>query len=175
MALKSYIMTRDFKSPVVRATGDPRSPQSISMKRFKKGEIVNGELKHANNKPAFLLVKGVCVVPLDVIKEVVTKDIMSNASGGEPGASKEISFTPQKETPKTQNSNPKVKYIDAMLIGGIIGAVGVYAAEKQGWIEAGEGHKQKMIGGAVGALAGAYIIYRTKTEKPVKITKSTKE
>ena len=80
MALKSYILTKDFKSPYVTSTGLPHNPQAIRFKQFKKGEVITGEMKHANNKPAFVLVNGVCVVPLEVIKELVTKEIVSQKS-----------------------------------------------------------------------------------------------
>jgi hypothetical protein len=136
----------------------PHNPQAIKFKRFQKGEIVRGELKHANNKPAFLLVNGVCVVPLDIVKELVTKAV-SNADGG--GSS----FPDSKPKVVKVPTNPKVRYADAMIIGAIIGVVGVYVAEKQGWI-AEPDKKYKMYGALIGAAGAAYIVYRTNNAKP---------
>jgi len=171
MALKSYVITNDVKSPVVRVTGDPRNPQQVTFKQFRKGDIVNGELKHANNKPAFLLIKGVCVVPLDCIKELLTKEVVSHADGETKVKSPILDGIPKKGT---TNSNAKVKYVDALLIGGIVGFAGVWIAEKQGWIE-GERKKNKLIGAVAGSLLAAYLVYRSKTEKPAKLTKPIKE
>ena len=171
MALKSYVITNDFKSPVVRHTGDPRNPQKVTFKQYTKGDIINGELKHANNKPAFILVKGVCVVPLDCVKELYTKDVVSHADGEGRISKPKIDPLPN---PKKMNTNPKVKYVDAIIIGGIVGFVGVWLAEKQGWID-GDGKKYKLIGAGGGSLLAAYIVYRNKTEKPAKLKKPIKE
>jgi len=83
MALKSYIVTQDFKSPVVRVTGVPPKPQEIRFKRFRKGEIIKGELKHANNDPAFILVVAAGVVSLNVVKELSTQEIVIDAQSAE--------------------------------------------------------------------------------------------
>jgi hypothetical protein len=167
MAQKSYIFTKDYKSPMVVATGLAHNPQSIKFKRFQKGEIVRGELKHANNKPAFLLVNGVCVVPLDIVKELVTKEVVSNASGS-------TSSEPKVKKIKVP-TNPKVRYADAMILGAIVGVVGVYVAEKQGWI-AEPDRKYKLYGALGGAVLAAYIVYRTNNAKPkVQVIKNTEE
>ena len=170
MALKSYIITHDVKSPYIVATGLPHNPQEVRLKLFRKGQVVKGELKHANNRPAFLLVNGVCVIGLDVVKELVTKEINSNASGG-------TTATPTKVIDKTiglskDNSNPKVRYIDAMIVGALLGFGGVYLAEKQGLI--GEPDKKYKLYGAIGgAIVGYYFMYRKKTQKPkFKLTKT---
>ncbi len=164
MAQKSYIFTRDYKSPMVVATGLAHNPQSIKFKKFNKGQIVKGELKHANNKPAFLLVNGVCVVPLDVVKELVTKAVVSNADGG--------GDTTTKQKKMVVATNPKVRYADAMILGAIVGVVGVYIAEKQGWIEEPD-KKYKLYGALGGAALAAYIVYRKNNAKPkVQIVKS---
>lgn len=169
MAQKSYIITHDFKAPYVQITGIPHKPQAIKMKKFRKGEIIKGELKHANNKPAFILVNGACVVPLDVVKELVTKAVVSGADGSKS----------TEEKPKTKvisvPTNPKVRYADAIIIGAIIGAVGAYLVEKQGWIGEPD-RKNKLYGAAIGALGAAYIVYRTNNAKPkVQIVKSEEE
>lgn len=169
MAQKSYIITNDFKAPYVQITGIPHKPQAIKMKKFRKGEIIKGELKHANNKPAFILVNGACVVPLDVVKELVTKAVVSGVDGSKS----------TEEKPKTKvmsiPSNPKVRYIDAILIGAIIGGVGAYLVEKQGWIGEPE-RKNKLYGAAIGALGAAYIVYRTNNAKPkIQIVKTEED
>lgn len=169
MAQKSYIFTQDYKAPYVTVTGLAHNPQKIQLKKFHKGEIVRGELKHANNKPAFLLVNGVCVVSLDVVKELVTKAVVSHADGT---TSPQASAKPKKVVLPT---NPKVNYIDAMIIGAIAGIAGVYVAEKQGWITEPD-RKYKLYGAAIGAAAAGYIVYRTKYGKPkVQIIKQESE
>ena len=154
MALKSYIVTQDFKSPVVRVTGMPHKPQDIRFKRFRKGDIIKGELKHANNEPAFILVGGACVVPLNVVKELVTKEITSNAEGTE--EKKPIKITPKE--------GPRMKYLDAVIIGAALGVGGAYLAEKQGWIAMPD-KKNKIYGALIGAAVGLYFVYRFKLNK----------
>ena len=169
MAQKSYIFTHDYKAPYVVVTGMAHKPQSIKMKQYRKGDIVRGELKHSNNKPAFVLVNGVGVVALDVIKELVTKAVISHADGStsiesKPKASKVMVAT-----------NPKVRYVDAMIIGSIVGIIAVVVAEKQGWISEPDS-KYKLYGGALGAVAAAYIVYRTNNAKPkVQIVQNKEE
>lgn len=155
MALKSYIVTQNFKSPVVRVTGMPHKPQEIRFKQFRKGDIIKGELKHANNQPAFILVGGACVVPLSVVKELVTKEIVSNANGGE--EQKPIKITPKE--------GPRMKYMDAVVIGGVLGAGAAFLAEKQGWIAMPD-KKNKIYGALIGAAVGLYFVYRFKLNKP---------
>lgn len=170
MALKSYIITHDVKSPYIVATGLPHNPQEVRLKLFRKGQVVKGELKHANNKPAFLLVNGVCVIGLDVVKELVTKEINSNASGGTTtSAAKVIDKTVGLSK---DNSNPKVRYIDAMIVGALLGVGAVFLADKQGWIKEPD-KKHKLYGAIGGAIVGYYFMYRKKTQKPkFKLTKT---
>jgi len=157
---KSYVLIQDFKAPYVIATGMPHKPSKIMLKRFNKGEIINGELKLANGKPSFVLVNGVIPVPVTVLNEVITKEIVSDASGP-----KKISANPN--APASSNSNVvKVKkegarYLDAGIIGAILGFGLVYLAEKKGWIKTEE-KKNKMYGAIGGAVLGMYIIYRKK-------------
>jgi len=161
MAQKTYIVTHDFNAPYVRVTGIPHKPQEIKAKRFRKGDIIKGELKHANNKPAFILVGSGCIVPLDVVRELTTKAI-----GGTTPTPKKSSFIGASTTKKVSvPTNPKVRYADAMVIGAIIGVAAVFVAEKQGFI--GEPNKKYKLYGAIGgALAGAYLVYRTSNAKP---------
>jgi hypothetical protein len=162
MAQKTYIVTHDFNAPYVRVTGIPHKPQEIKAKRFRKGDIIKGELKHANNKPAFILVGSGCIVPLDVVRELTTKAI----GGTTPTKGKTSSFDGVPKTKKVSvPTNPKVRYADAMVIGAIIGVAAVFVAEKQGFI--GEPDKKYKLYGAIGgALLGAYLVYRTSNAKP---------
>jgi hypothetical protein len=163
MALKSYILTNDYKAPYVTATGMPHNPSAIRFKQFRKGEIMKGEMKHANNKPAFILVNGVCVVPLDVVKELVTKEIVSHTDGEGSMLKKPAKITDKIGNSKN-NSNPKVRYIDALLLGAIVGFGGVVVAEKQGYIA--EPDKKYRLYGAVGVgVLAMYFVYRAKTQK----------
>ena len=151
MALKSYIVIADIKTPYVQGTGVPHRPQEVRFKLIRKGEIIKGELKHANNKPAFVLVNGTLVVPLSAVKELVTKEITSDADG----TSKE-----SKQPIKLPSVN-KVKYIDALIVGALIGVGGAYLSEKQGWL--GEPDKKNKIYGAlIGGAVALYGLYRYK-------------
>lgn len=166
MALESYIFTQAFSAPYVIATGNGRNPQAVKAKRFQKNEIVQGELKHSQNKPAFILVGGRLVVPLEVVKKVVAEDIKSSADGSAPKEPKK---------PITlANTAPKIKYIDAVVFGAILGVAGVYLAEKQGWIQVPE-KKNKIYGAIIGAAAGVYLVYRYKVSQAEKPKPKTDE
>jgi|TARA_R110000744_G_scaffold232318_2_gene350383 hypothetical protein len=161
MALKSYILTNDYKAPYVTATGLPHNPSAIRFKQYRKGEIIKGEMKHANNKPAFILVSGVCVVPLEAVKELITKEVISHADG-EGSIKKKI--TDSVGGSSKANSNPKVRYLDALLLGSLIGFGGVMLAEKQGYITVPD-KKYRLYGAlGVGAIA-MYVVYRGQTKK----------
>jgi hypothetical protein len=163
MAQKTYIATHDFKAPYVEVTGMPHNPQQVKFKTFRKGQQFRGELKHANNKPAFILAENNAIVGLDTVKEIVTKQV-----GGETRANEMSAFNGSStgETKKVSvPTNPKVRYIDAMLLGALVGVVGVVIAEKQGWI-AEPDNKYKWYGALAGAVAAAYIVYRTSNSKP---------
>jgi hypothetical protein len=163
MALETFIVTANTKAPYVRATGMPHRPQAVEFKQFRRGDMIKGELKHANNQPAFVLVAGCLVVPLSVLKKVVTKEISSNADGSQ-----------EKPKEKTIKSVAvKATYIDGVLMGAVAGAVITYLCEKQGWIVAPAegGNKNKLYGALFGAVAGAYIVYKIKQNKPQVIKK----
>lgn len=159
MAIKSYILTKTFDSPCVQVTGMAHRPQALRAKRFLKDQIIQGELKHANNKPAFVLVAGTFVIPVSVLREITSKDITSNASGGtskEEGEKKPIKLPPVN----------KVKYVDGVFFGAILGVGVTFLAEKQGWIPAEENAKKnKIIGALIGSAVGMYAVYRYKTLK----------
>lgn len=161
MALKSYILTQDHKAPYVVATGLPHKPQKVGFKKYAKGDIIKGELKHANGKPAFVLVSGVCVVPLGVIKELVTKNVVSHEDSQVSSAD----GINQAESTKPQTKKlPKIKYVDAMLIGGLVGFIGVHVAQKQNWIQNTD-NKVKLYGTLAGVALGAYFVYRFANPK----------
>lgn len=158
MAIKSYIVTQPFETPYVRVTGMAHNPQQLKFKKFRKGEIVRGELKHANNEPAFVLLEGVLVAPLNVLKELVTKEIVSGADGSE---------TMKKLQKTVVSPNSKIQYIDATIVGGAIGAGGAYFAEKKGWLPTTD-KMNKVYGALIGVVLFGYLLYRYKTNKATK-------
>ena len=162
MAQKTYIFTHDCKAPYVEITGKPHMPQEIKFLKFRKGDQVRGELKHANNKPAFILGPKNAIIPIDCVKELVTKAVV----GGDKATMSSFNGNDDQQNKKiTVQSNTKVRYIDAMLLGGAVGLIGVVIAEKQGWI-AEPDNKYKWYGALAGAVAAAYIVYRTSNSKP---------
>jgi hypothetical protein len=98
---------------------------------------------------------------LYVVKEVITKQIVSNATGTADTQSMPMQV-------QKVETNPKVKYIDSMLIGAVVGLTGVIVAEKQGWIGESDS-KYKLYGALVGAIAGAYFVFRTNNSNKQKI------
>jgi hypothetical protein len=154
---KSYVLIQDFKAPYVIATGMPHKPSKIMFKKFGKGEIISGELKHANGKPALVLVNGVIPVPVTVLNAVLTKEIVSDASGP-----KKISANPNAPTSNVVKVKKEgTRFLDAGIIGAVLGFGAIYLAEKKGWI-ATEDKKNKMYGAIGGAVLAMYIIYRKK-------------
>jgi hypothetical protein len=156
-----FVATQDFKSPYVVSTGMPHKPTQIKTKSFKKGEIIIGEMKTDKyGKPAFVMHKGVMVVPLSCVKIVVTKDInpnvTSNADGGDISAKPKTVVLSKSATSTTEK---KKKYLDGMILGALAGFGATYYADKKGWISLPE-QKHKIIGAVVGALAGAYVVFR---------------
>lgn len=152
----NFIAIQSFKSPYVVATGLPHRPTAMKVKTFKKGEIISGELKKgADGNPNFVLYKGVIVVPLSCVKQVVTKEIdMSNVPG-------DTASKPTIKVAELSKEDKRKRYADAIFIGGILGFGATYYAEKQGWI-APPDKKNRIVGAVIGALAGAYFIYRFK-------------
>ncbi len=159
----TYVVTHDFRTPYVVSTNNPRNPTGIMWKAFKKGDLVGGELKTANGKPAFVLFNNTCVIPLSVIKAVVTKEIVSSATGP-------TSTTPlgQETTRKiVTDQNPKTRYMDAALVGAAIGLAGVYLANKKGWIKVPM-NINFAYGAGIGAGLALYFIYRKNNNKKTK-------
>lgn len=151
-----FVAKQDFVTPYVIATGQPHKPTQICKKKFRKGEIITGEIKTVKGKPSFVLHKGVMVVPLSLVKQVITKDIvLSNADG-------EVKKSNPKVEVKVVKSGGDKRYIDGIVIGALLGFGGTILAEKQGWITGGEPRKNRIIGAVAGAVIGAYFVYRFK-------------
>jgi hypothetical protein len=164
---KSYIVTKDVNSPVVVGSQTAHKPAQVRFRKFRKGQVVQGELKHANNKPSFVLVGAMCVVPIDCVKELTGKDIESNYTGAD--------MDEQKEKPTViKMSNPKIKYLDALLIGSAVGFLGVHLAEKQGYLTPNEElpMKNKLIGAGIVGLLAVYIVYRNQSTQTITKTKT---
>jgi hypothetical protein len=160
---QTYLVTSNFTTPYVVSSHNPRNPTETKWKRFRKGEMLSGEMIFDKGKPNFVLYDSVCVIPLSVIRAVVTKEIVSNATGP-------IPTTPlgQDSTKKiVKVENPKTRYVDAMLVGALIGVGGVYLANKKGWIAVPDKmHYAYGAGGA--ALLAAYFIYRQNNKPKIK-------
>ena len=152
---KSYVLIQDFKAPYVIATGMPHKPSKIMLKKYVKGEIITGELKTAKGKPVIVLVNGVIPIPITMLKEVVTKEIV-NGANGKPATTK---ATPTQNAITIKKTN--TRYLDAGILGAILGVGAVYLAEKQGWI-AQTDKKNKLYGAGIGAVLAMYIVYRKK-------------
>jgi hypothetical protein len=148
-----FVATQSFKSPYVISTGKAHNPTQIKTLSFKKGDVIKGELKRAKDgSPAFVLHRGIVVIPLNCIKQVVTKDIdMSNAEGQPSVLPTNINNLAKEEK--------KRKYLDGIIIGGILGFAGFMYAEKQGWIQSTD-TKNRIYAAIGGALAGMYFVYR---------------
>ena len=156
-----YVITQDFKSPYVVSTGMAHKPTEIKAICFKKGQVIQGEMKTANGKPSFVLYKGVVVVPVTMVRKVETKQIVvSNASGDDHKAA-----DTQKQVAIIKNK--KTKWIDAVIIGALAGFGGTYLAEKKGWLKTVE-TKNRLIGMGIGAVLAVYVTYRMKSRETVK-------
>lgn len=168
--MADFVTTKEFKTPYVISTGQPHRPTAIKTKQFRKGDIISGEMKTSHGKPAFVLYKGVMVIPLTCIRQVITKEINTNL--GADGDTK--TTTPPKEGSsgsikvvggKTASTEEKKKrYLDGIIVGALAGFGATYYAEKKGWIPM-PSQKNKIIGAVVGALAGFYVVYRFGLDK----------
>jgi len=160
---KTYIITKDVKVPIVVNSGQAHRPAQVRYKTYRRGEQVQGELKHSDNKPAFVLVPPMGVLPLNCVQEVTSVPITSNADG----------TSEKKDEKKVEvKKDSKVQYGDAMIIGALVGFVGVFMAQKYGYLDQ-ENKKFRLYGALGGGLLGVYWVYRNKnTKKEVKVTKS---
>jgi hypothetical protein len=165
---QTYIVTRDFKTPEVYNTGSSYQSAQIGFKKFTKGQIISGELKHSGGKPAFVLVDRMTVVPLGNIKKMVTVNVVdrkSSASGS----------TERHRMPKDylkKSKIPKIRYMDAILLGAVVGGVGFWFAEKKELINV-DNPKAKLYAAVGGAALAFYIVYRHQQNK-IKLPNSTK-
>ena len=162
----TYIVTKSFSTPEVYNTGSSYQQAQIGNKRFTKGQIIRGEIKTSNGRPAFLLVGRMTIVPLGNIKKLVTKSVTGNSAiSGESG---ERRYSKPPETSLSdytkKSSIPKIKYLDAILIGGVVGGVGWFAAEKKGLINTNN-PKHKLYAAGAGALIAFYAVYRLQQSK----------
>jgi hypothetical protein len=167
---KTYIITKTVDSPMVISSQTAHKPAQVKMKRFRKGQIVQGELKHAENQPAFVLVGRMCVIPLECVKELEGKEIVSKFSGSDMDEKKEQ----EKKAEPITVSNPKVQYLDAILMGGAIGFVGTHYAIKKGWLQT-EDSKARIYGAVLGAVLGAYLVFRSQAQKATLKTNTQKK
>ena len=155
---KSYVFKQDFKAPYVVATGLPHRPTKIMLKKYKQGQIIQGQMVMVKGKPSVLLVSGVIPIPLTVIKEVLTKEILqSNASGKPTTATTPTNLS----APIVVGKKSNTRYVDAAILGAILGLGVAYFAEKQNWIGQPD-KKNKLYGAAIGAVLAMYFIYRKK-------------
>lgn len=162
---KTYIITKDVKVPMVVNSGQAHRPAQIRYKTYRKGEMVQGELKHSNNQPAFVLVGKMGVLPLNCVQEVTSVPVSSAD-----GTTSEAGETKKEVVVQT---NPKVKYGDALIIGALVGFLGVHLAQKYNYINA-EDSKLKLYGALGGGLLGMYVVYRNinSTKQTPKISKN---
>lgn len=154
-----YILIKTVKTPVVINTPYPHKPTAIRYKEFKEGTTVTGTVEHRGGKPAFLVVRRRFVIPISAVKLLVTKEVetSSNAAGN----------TKDEFEKFAKSGNPKVKYLDAALVGGLIGAAGVFFAQKKGWINPPD--RKNLVYGALGTAAvAAYLVYRVRNRNAKK-------
>lgn len=170
MGKKTYVVVKDFQTPQVFQTGYSHSPAKIGWRRLKKGQMIKGEMKTENGKPAFILMGKMTVVPINCVKEVVTKNVENTS-----GFSDDDSAAPPK-TDKVKEymkkTQPKIQYMDAILLGAVVGGVGWWYAERQGWVD-NINPKAKIVAAGVGAGVAWYFIYRynNRNIKRVKVSK----
>lgn len=150
---KTFRLTKNVRTPVVMTTPYPHKPTAIRYKEFREGQTVTGIVQERDGKPAFVVVKRRFVIPIAALQELVTREVdtTSNASGD---AKKELEKF-------AKGGNPKVKYLDAALIGAVVGGASIWFAQRRGWINPPD---KKNLG--YGAMAGAalmmYAIYRIR-------------
>lgn len=158
---KSYVLTQDFESPKVMGTNSPRQPIKVGLCKFRKGQIIQGAMQKENGKPAYLLYRGSIVVPITVLKEVVTKDIIQGYSGFDATQANDSKILPKLEPVKSKQA----RYLDGILIGGIAGLIAGIVAQKKYGMEDPE-HKNKMYLALAGSAIGAFLVYRFKRVEP---------
>lgn len=163
-----YIVIRDFKSPVAfSGSSHPALGTQVRAMNFKKGQVIDGVLKtKSDGSPDYIIHRKCVVVPVAAVKELVTKEVLSNAEGSDAPKEKKV----------ITESTSKIKYIDSAIIGGAIGFVAAWFLEKRGIIPADNPenkvpHQNKLIGLAIGAAAGVYYTYKKNVKTGIKIVK----
>lgn len=167
---QDFVFTQNYKAVYVVATGMPHKPSSIKFKLFKKGDIEKGVLHSPYGKPEFVMIGGTLVVPTTVLRKVITKTINGGGESFFDGTgSSEVA---QQPIAIKKPVDPKIQYMDAVLIGGVVGLVLAHIAEKKEWIGKSEEnpYQNKLIGAAIGGALGAYIVFKTRSKKAI-ITK----
>ncbi len=160
------MVTHNFTAPYAVSTGNPRNPTTMREKRFKAGQIISGSLQKVNGKPNFVLFNDVVVIPLSVVKAVVTKEIVSNVSGK--GTPNTIPNGMETTRNFVIEKSPKTRYMDAALAGAALGLIVVYLANKKGWIKI-PNNMNYAYGSGIGAILGAYAIYRSMNKPKHKV------
>lgn len=154
----SFIVTKMVKTPFVINTNQAHNPRVIKYKTFKPGDMVTGTIQlDKAGKPDFILVAKKLVVPISCVKELVTQEVVTSNADGQKNSDKKI-----KEFVKA--GNPKTKYIDAAVIGGVIGFAATWIAEKKGLISVPT-KQNKLIGAGLGAAVFMYLVYRILNNK----------
>ena len=105
------------------------------------------------------------VIPLSCVQEVVSTPIVSNASGTETTENRDSS-----KDVIIEEKSPKIKYADAMLIGGLVGFLGVYYAQKNNYIDADES-KYKLYGALGGGILAMYFVFRNNNKPKITVSK----
>jgi hypothetical protein len=170
--MAKYIVVKSFKSPVVYSGGShPKLRSQVKYAFFKKGQVISGTLKvKENGDPDYIIHKRAVVVPISAVKELVTKEMISNADGETDLIKKQV------ENKILGKETNKVRFIDSAIIGGVIGVAIVWYAEKKGWVKEQEDakipHQNKLIGLLVGGLLGAYYTHRKNIKTGIKIVKT---
>jgi len=166
---KTFILKRNIEVPFVLTTSSPNKPPLIKKKAFRKGEMIQGELKHANNVPSFVLIGKTGVIPLECVEEVLSKPVGETTSSAS-GDTVKSADEKNKKAILAPATNNKVRYADAMLIGALTGFLGVYFAQKHGYIDA-ENKKYRLFGAVGVGLLAVYIVYRTQSNQVKKVVK----
>lgn len=154
MIQSTYIITKDIKTPFVIHTNQPHRPQIIKYKSFKAGQIVKGTIQLKDGKPDFVLVAKRLVIPINAVKEMVTKEIVSGSDG---------KVAIKKLEGNIKSGKPIIKYADAMIVGALLGIGSVYLAEKKQWIATPD-KKNMLYGAGIGAALIAYVVYRIRNK-----------
>ena len=155
MKTKRFLMIKNFKSPYIARNGSAHAPHKIGGRMFVKGEQFNGKvINDGNGKPAFVMPNDQdgLVIPLDAVKEIVTKDvIVSNASG-------EASENKNPIIAAVKKDAVKFKYADAAILGALLGfGLYKYGVHKT-WIPAE--NKNMLISIGITAALSSYVVYR---------------